>query len=96
MARAKDKTVDVVDVVVRVSHDQLKRGDAGEVELTDDVRRLLDKGYLRLAEQDGEVTGQPLGAAVPAYRPVDAAGNPVSLLGVAPPGPGVAEAAARP
>ena len=85
----KAAEVPVVDVVVRVGHGQLHRGDAGEVELTDEVRTLLDKGYLRLAEQDGEVTGQALGAAVPAYRPGDADGN-LSLLGVAPPGPGVA------
>lgn len=70
-----------VDVVVVVSHDQLRTGDAGEVELTDHVRRMIDKGYLALAEDDN-VTGRPLGTAPgsPAAAPA-----PAALLGVAPP-----------
>lgn len=64
-----------VVVAVVVNHDQLRRGEVGEVELTADVRQRLDKGYLRLA--DGE-TGNPLGGT-PAVVP-----GPVTLLGVTP------------
>ena len=61
-----------VDVVVVVSHDQLRVGEAGEVELDDRVRNLLEKGYLRLADTGDPVTGRPLGE------------TPAALLGVVP------------
>ncbi len=72
-------------MAVVVNHDQLRRGETGEVELTDDVRGRLDKGYLRLADP-GE-TGNPLGGT-PAPVP-----GPVTLLGVSPGGPTTSGAA---
>lgn len=78
---------EVVHVVVAVNHDQLRKGESGEVELTDDVRARLDRGYLRLADdadQDPAVITRPLAgtAAVPGPVP-----GPVTLLGVTPGSP---------
>lgn len=73
---------EMVNVVVVVSHDQLRRGETGEVELTGDVRQRLDRGYLRLADvrdPDPAAVPRPLGGV-----PVPA---PVTLLGVTPGGP---------
>lgn len=41
-----------VEVVVVVNHNDLRRGERGEVELNATVRALLDKGYLRLADEE--------------------------------------------
>jgi hypothetical protein len=72
---------ETVTVVVVVNHGQLRRGEVGEVDLTDDVRGLLDRGYLRLAEdRDHAETAPPLGGT-PAPVP-----GPVTLLGVTPGG----------
>jgi hypothetical protein len=50
----------MVDVVVVVNHDDLRRGERGEVELTDVVRARLEGGYLRLAEDDEQtLSGLP-------------------------------------
>lgn len=81
---------ELVNVVVVVSHDQLRRGETGEVELTDDVRQRLDRGYLRLADvrdPDPATVPRPLGGI-----PVPA---PVTLLGVTPGGPVAVPAAGR-
>ncbi len=76
-----------VTVVVVVNHDQLKRGEVGEVALDDTVRRRLDRGYLRLAgPTDGDGDPTPLGGT-PAPTP-----GPVSLLGVTPGGGGTGAA----
>lgn len=40
--------VDVVDVEVMVNHEQLRRGDRGEVELTGRAQAMIDKGYLHV------------------------------------------------
>lgn len=68
-----------VTVEVVVNHDDLRRGERGEVELTETVRGRLDKGYLRLVDGDE--------AEVPAARSLGATadrGLPVAgtLLGV--------------
>lgn len=52
----------MVEVVVVVNHDDLRRGERGEVELTEHLRARLDKGYLRLAEEEPYT---PEGAAPP-------------------------------
>lgn len=64
--KAKGGRPEMVDVVVVVNHDDLRRGERGQVELTDVVRGRLDAGYLRLAD-DGEADNglppaAPLGA----------------------------------
>lgn len=78
----KSKTPAVVEVVVVVNHDDLRRGEAGQVELTDAVRARLDKGYLRLAEDDSETVAgglRPLGGTV-----IQGAADRGVLLGVEP------------
>lgn len=67
----------MVEVVVVVNHDDLRRGERGEVELTDHLRARLDKGYLKLAEDAYLPEGAPAPAALGATA---ARGN--SLLGV--------------
>jgi hypothetical protein len=67
-----------VTVIVVVGHDQLHRGEVGEVDLTDDVRAKLDRGYLRLAEPHETDAAPPLGGT-PAPVPGGS-----SLLGVTP------------
>lgn len=69
----KSTTPEAVFVVVVVNHDDLRRGEVGEVELTDTVRGRLDKGYLRLAEpEETELNGSlaaPLGATADRGQP---------------------------
>jgi hypothetical protein len=76
-SKARTRGPETVTVVVVANHDQLKRGETGEVELTDSVRARLDRGWLRLADGT-EATAPPLGGT-PAPAP-----GPVSLLGVTP------------
>mgnify|MGYP006191010993 CR=1 FL=1 len=66
-----------VDVVVVVNHEDLRRGERGEVELTDTVRGRLDKGYLRLAEPQDTEEGMPPMAGLGATAAAQG-----SLLGV--------------
>jgi hypothetical protein len=73
------KEAEYVTVFVVVGHDQLHRGEVGEVELTDDVRAKLDRGYLRLAEPHEADAAPPLGGT-----PAPVPGGPSSLLGVTP------------
>jgi hypothetical protein len=70
---AKDSP-QMVNVRVAVNHENFRRGEAGEVELTETVRRRLDAGYLTLVD-DGSAPLAPLGSV--AARP-----SPGSLLGV--------------
>lgn len=74
------KGPETVTVIVVVAHDQLHRGEVGEVDLTDDVRRKLDRGYLRLAQPHETDAAPPLGGT-PAPVP---GGSSSSLLGVTP------------
>lgn len=55
-ARTRPATV---NVEVVVNHDDLRRGERGEVELTDHVRARLDKGYLRIIFGDLD-DGEPV------------------------------------
>ncbi len=80
----KPKGPEMVDIVVVVNHDDLRRGEQGQVELTDTVRRRLDKGYLRLAEPHETEPGLPPVAALGAQAHRGA--EPVVLLGVEPGG----------
>lgn len=76
---ARTARPETVTVVVVANHDQLRRGETGEVELTDDVRKRLDRGFLRLADArdtDPSAAPRPLGGT-----PVL---PPVTLLGVTP------------
>lgn len=78
--RARVTRPETVHVVVAVNHDQLRRGESGEVELTDDVRARLDRGYLRLADvgdPDPAAVARPLAGVAPLP-------GPVTLLGVTP------------
>ncbi|MCZ7478883.1 hypothetical protein [Micromonospora sp. WMMC273] len=78
---AREGTV-LVEVVV--SHGHARRGERGEVELTDAVRARLDRGYLRRVDP----------ATVPVSRAPGTAGRPaeVGLAGGAVP-PAAADAA---
>lgn len=49
--KSKSKAQEV-EVVVVVNHGDLRRNERGTVELTDHIKGLLDKGYLRLADDD--------------------------------------------
>lgn len=79
MTSTKTRTVkatpETVDVVVVVNHHSLRAGETGTVELDDDVRALLDRGYLRLADDTDLTSAAPLGAAATGT-------GPGSLLGV--------------
>lgn len=75
--KTASKAAAYVDVVVVVNHDDLRRGERGEVELTETVRGRLDKGYLRLAEPHETEDGIPPAAGLGATAAAQG-----SLLGV--------------
>lgn len=62
--KARPKAPETVDVVVVVNHDDLRRGERGEVELTPTVRKRLERGWLKLADDTTDPTLAPLGATV--------------------------------
>lgn len=76
----KKRTPETAMLEVVVNHDDLRRGERGEVELTDAVRARLDRGFLKLVDLgevwDDNTVLRPLGST--AGRP----GGGGVLLGV--------------